>query len=90
MNGLDLGLFAKIVQGMGIINKIKNGATNKWVYVHEDIRVGTVQVNSVTIENNTSRDNDNHRSSLSYGSSLSYDNTFYIRFTPKSFSSCNY
>ncbi|WP_413111366.1 peptidylprolyl isomerase [Thaumasiovibrio sp. DFM-14] len=43
-------VFAEVVEGMDVVNKIKSVATGNWGYVHQDVPVEEVLINNVTIE----------------------------------------
>ncbi|MDD1783090.1 peptidylprolyl isomerase [Enterovibrio sp. ZSDZ35] len=50
MDGWGYCVFAEVVEGMDIVNKIKDVATGNWGYVHQDVPVEEVIIESVTIE----------------------------------------
>ncbi|KXF81506.1 peptidylprolyl isomerase [Enterovibrio coralii] len=50
MDGWGYCVFAEVVEGMDIVNKIKGVATGNWGYVHQDVPVEEVIIESVTIE----------------------------------------
>nr|WP_086940215.1 peptidylprolyl isomerase [Thaumasiovibrio occultus] len=43
-------VFAEVVEGMDVVNKIKGVSTGNWGYVHQDVPVEEVLINSVTVE----------------------------------------
>ncbi|NAW65870.1 peptidylprolyl isomerase [Photobacterium halotolerans] len=49
-DGWGYCVFGEVVEGMDIVNKIKAVATGNWGYVHQDVPVDEVVINSVTIE----------------------------------------
>lgn len=49
-DGWGYCVFAEVVEGMDVVNKIKAVATGNWGYVHQDVPVEEVVINSVTIE----------------------------------------
>ncbi|MBD8512447.1 peptidylprolyl isomerase [Photobacterium sp. WH77] len=49
-DGWGYCVFGEVVEGMDIVNKIKAVATGNWGYVHQDVPVEEVVINSVTIE----------------------------------------
>ncbi|KLV09132.1 peptidylprolyl isomerase [Photobacterium aquae] len=49
-NGWGYCVFAEVVEGMDVVNKIKAVPTGNWGYVHQDVPVEEVLINSVTIE----------------------------------------
>ncbi|WP_120511258.1 peptidylprolyl isomerase [Photobacterium salinisoli] len=49
-DGWGYCVFGEVVEGMDIVNKIKSVATGNWGYVHQDVPVEEVVINSVTIE----------------------------------------
>ncbi|MDO6705698.1 MULTISPECIES: peptidylprolyl isomerase [unclassified Photobacterium] len=49
-DGWGYCVFGEVVEGMDVVNKIKAVATGNWGYVHQDVPVEEVVINSVTIE----------------------------------------
>ncbi|GAB3526405.1 peptidylprolyl isomerase [Photobacterium proteolyticum] len=49
-DGWGYCVFAEVVEGMDVVNKIKAVSTGNWGYVHQDVPVEEVVINSVTIE----------------------------------------
>ncbi|OOE99259.1 peptidylprolyl isomerase [Salinivibrio sp. IB643] len=49
-DGWGYCVFAEVIDGMDVVNKIKGVATGNWGYVHQDVPVEEVLINSVTIE----------------------------------------
>lgn len=49
-DGWGYCVFGEVVEGMDVVNKIKAVATGNWGYVHQDVPVEEVLINSVTIE----------------------------------------
>ncbi|MBV7299489.1 peptidylprolyl isomerase [Enterovibrio paralichthyis] len=49
-SGWGYCVFGEVVEGMDVVNKIKDVATGNWGYVHQDVPVEEVIINSVTIE----------------------------------------
>ncbi|GAB6262101.1 peptidylprolyl isomerase [Photobacterium sp. CCB-ST2H9] len=49
-DGWGYCVFGEVVEGMDVVNKIKSVATGNWGYVHQDVPVEEVVINSVTIE----------------------------------------
>ncbi|WP_025673424.1 peptidylprolyl isomerase [Salinivibrio socompensis] len=49
-DGWGYCVFAEVAEGMDVVNKIKGVATGNWGYVHQDVPVEEVLINSVTIE----------------------------------------
>ncbi|PSW07438.1 peptidylprolyl isomerase [Photobacterium lipolyticum] len=49
-DGWGYCVFAEVVEGMDVVNKIKAVSTGNWGYVHQDVPVEEVAINSVTIE----------------------------------------
>ncbi|WP_087026023.1 peptidylprolyl isomerase [Thaumasiovibrio subtropicus] len=43
-------VFGEVVEGMDVVNKIKGVATGNYGYVHQDVPVEEVLINSVTVE----------------------------------------
>ncbi len=43
-------VFAEVVEGMDVVNKIKSVATGNWGYVHQDVPVDEVLITGTTIE----------------------------------------
>ncbi|MEZ8142143.1 peptidylprolyl isomerase [Enterovibrio norvegicus FF-33] len=50
MDGWGYCVFGEVVEGMDVVNKIKDVATGNWGYVHQDVPVEEVIINNVTIE----------------------------------------
>ncbi|CZF77758.1 peptidylprolyl isomerase [Grimontia marina] len=49
-DGWGYCVFGEVVEGMDVVNKIKDVATGNWGYVHQDVPVEEVLIESVTIE----------------------------------------
>ena len=49
-DGWGYCVFGEVVEGMDIVNTIKNVPTGNWGYVHQDVPVEEVLIESVTIE----------------------------------------
>lgn len=49
-DGWGYCVFGEVVEGMDVVNKIKSVATGNWGYVHQDVPVEEVLIESVTVE----------------------------------------
>ncbi len=49
-DGWGYCVFGEVVEGMEVVNKIKGVATGNYGYMHQDVPVEEVLINSVTVE----------------------------------------